>query len=316
MHNYFFIDRENQMSDKLLQDKVAVVTGAGGGIGREIALAMAAQGASVVVNDIGVALSGESLGESPADRVASEIESAGGRAVANRDSVSSWDSAVAIVKTALDRFGRIDIVVNNAGILRDGIVHKMTAADFDAVIDVHLRGSFYVSRAAAEHFRKQNSGCYLHMTSGAALIGNIGQANYMAAKLGIVGLSRGLAQDLERYNIRSNCISPFARTRMTESVNVPEPQRAARAARIAGWRPEAVATLAVTLASDLSSNISGQIFGARGGEVFIYSQPRPIRSVHKDGGWTPEGLGKVLPKFASVFSPLSEVAMTWDSVDQ
>jgi NAD(P)-dependent dehydrogenase (short-subunit alcohol dehydrogenase family) len=137
----------------------------------------------------------------------------------------------------------------------------------------------------------------------------------MAAKMGIVGLSRALAQDMQRFHVRSNCIAPFAKTRMTESVNAPEDQKAARAARIAGWRPEAVATLAVTLASDACSEISGQIFGARGGEVFVFSQPRPVRSVHKDGGWTAEGLGKVLPKFGPVYSPLNEVAMTWDSVD-
>jgi len=199
--------------------------------------------------------------------------------------------------------------------LRDGIVHKMSPQDFDDVIAVHLKGSFYVSRAAAEHFRNQNSGCYIHMTSTAGLIGNIGQANYMSAKMGIVGLSRALAHDLQRYGVRSNCIAPFAKTRMTEGVNVPDNQKEARAQRIAAWRTDAIATLAVTLASDACADISGQIFGARGGEVFVFSQPRPVRSVHKDGGWNPQLLGQVLPKLSTVFSPLSELTMTWDSVD-
>ncbi|WP_244789264.1 SDR family NAD(P)-dependent oxidoreductase [Cupriavidus pauculus] len=303
------------MSSKLLEGQVAIVTGAGRGIGREVALAMAKQGAAVLVNDVGAALSGAASGDSPAEEVVALIESEGGKAAVNTDSVSSWEGAQRIVNQARETFGRVDIIVNNAGILRDGIVHKMSPKDFEDVLAVHLFGSFYVSRAAAEIFREQNSGCFIHMTSSAGLIGNIGQANYMAAKMGIVGLSRALAQDLERYNIRSNCIAPFAKTRMTEGVNVPEDKKEARAQRIAGWRTDAVATLAVTLASDACKDVSGQIFGARGGEVFVFSQPRPVRSVHKEGGWTPELLGSVLPKFAPVFSPLSELTMTWDSVD-
>jgi NAD(P)-dependent dehydrogenase (short-subunit alcohol dehydrogenase family) len=303
------------MVQNLLESKVAVVTGSGRGIGREIALAMSAQGASVVINDYGVSLQGEAMTDSPAATVVDEIVAKGGKAVADAHSVAEEAGAAAIIEAAINAFGRIDIVVNNAGFLRDAMFHKLEASDFDAVLNVHLRGAYYVSRAAAGHFRAKNSGCYLHMTSGAALIGNIGQANYMAAKMGIVGLSRSIAQDMERYNVRSNCISPFARTRMLEGGNLTEEQRKARDARSASWRTEAVATLAVTLASDLSKDISGQIFGARGGEVFVYSQPRPIRSVHKDGGWTAEGLGRVLPKFASVFAPLHEKGMTWDSVD-
>jgi NAD(P)-dependent dehydrogenase (short-subunit alcohol dehydrogenase family) len=303
------------MTKNLLEGKVAVVTGAGRGIGREVALAFAANGASVVVNDIGASLGGASTEGNPAQDVVAEIEALGGRAVADGNSVSSWNSAQQIVAAAIEKFGGIDVVVNNAGIIRDAIVHKMAPEDFDAVIDVHLRGSFYVSRAAAEHFRAQNGGCYVHMTSSAGLIGNIGQANYMSAKMGIVGLSRSLAQDLQRYGVRSNCIAPFAKTRMTESVDAPADQKAARAAKIAGWKTEAVATLAVTLASDACAGISGQIFGARGGEVFVFSQPRPVRSVHKDGGWTAEGLGKVLPKFEAVYAPLSELTMTWDSIE-
>ncbi len=299
----------------LLAGKVAVVTGAGRGIGREIALGMSAQGAAVVVNDVGASLTGGTEDATPADDVVAEIKAAGGSAVANRCSVADWPSAQRIVETAIDAFGRIDIVVNNAGILRDGMVFKMPPENFDAVIDVHLRGAFYVSRAAVDHFKAQESGCYLHMTSAAGLVGNIGQANYMAAKMGIAGLSRALAQDLQRYGVRSNCISPFARTRMLEGGRLTDEQRRARDARSATWKVESIAVLATALASEASREISGQIFGARGGEVFIYSQPRPIRSVHKDGGWTPEGLLKLLPKFSSVFSPLSEMGSTWDSVD-
>lgn len=303
------------MADGLLTGKVAVVTGAGRGIGREIALAMSAQGAAVVVNDVGASLTGAAEDATPADDVVAEITSGGGRAVANRDSVAEWTSAQKIIGTAVDAFGRVDIVVNNAGILRDAMVFKMSPEDFDAVIAVHLRGAFLVSRAAVDHFKAQESGCFLHMTSAAGLVGNIGQANYMAAKMGIAGLSRALAQDLARYGIRSNCISPFARTRMLEGGRLTEEQRRARDAKTATWKIESIGVLAVALASDESREISGQIFGARGGEVFIYNQPRPIRSVHKDGGWTPEGLVKLLPKFSSVFSPLSEMGSTWDSVD-
>ncbi len=303
------------MTGRLLTGKVAVVSGAGRGIGREIALAMSAQGAAIVVNDIGAALHGGSEAGDPAEQVVSEIVSAGGSAVANRDSVAEWESAQRIVQAALDSFGRIDIIVNNAGILRDGMVFKMPPADFDAVLDVHLRGAFYVSRAAVEHLRAQESGCFLHMTSAAGLVGNVGQANYMAAKMGIAGLSRALAHDLQRFHVRSNCISPFARTRMLQGDRLTEERRAALELKSASWKPESVATLAVALASDECADISGQIFGARGGEVFVYSQPRPLRSVHKDGGWTPEGLIKLLPRFSSVFSPLSEMGSTWESVD-
>ena len=303
------------MSDGLLAGKVAVVTGAGRGIGREIALAMSAQGAAVVVNDLGASLTGGAEDATPADDVVAEIKAKGGSAVANRDSVADWSAAQRIVNTAIEAFGQVDIVVNNAGILRDAMVFKMPPEDFDAVIDVHLRGAFHVSRAAVDLFKAQGSGCYLHMTSAAGLVGNIGQANYMAAKMGIAGLSRALAQDLQRYGIRSNCISPFARTRMLEGGRLTDEQRRARDARTATWKVESIGVLAVALASEESRDISGQIFGARGGEVFIYSQPRPVRSVHKDGGWTPEGLAKLLPRFASVFSPLSEMGSTWDSVD-
>jgi len=201
-----------------LEGKVAVVTGAGGGIGREIALALANEGVSIVVNDIGVSLTGEGGSESPAQETSGLITQKGGKAVISNETVSSWDSAQLIIKKAIDSFGKIDIVVNNAGILRDTIFHKMDPSDWENVINVHLNGSFYVSRAAAPYFREQNSGAFVHMTSTSGLIGNFGQANYSAAKLGIAGLSKSIALDMGRYNVRSNCIAPFAWSRMTNSI--------------------------------------------------------------------------------------------------
>ena len=179
--------------DLELKDKVAIVTGAGGGIGREIALALAAEGTSIVVNDIGVSLNGEGGSNSPAEETTGLITQKGGKAVISNESVSTWESAQLIIKKAIDTFGKIDIVINNAGILRDTIFHKMEPSDWESVINVHLNGGFYVSRAAAPYFREQNSGSYVHMTSTSGLIGNFGQANYSAAKLGIAGLSKSIA---------------------------------------------------------------------------------------------------------------------------
>ena len=201
-----------------LENKVAIVTGGGGGIGREIALALAAEGASVVVNDIGVSLTGDGGSDSPAEETCGLITQKGGKSVISNDSVSSWKSAQLIIQKAIDTFGRIDIVINNAGILRDTIFHKMDPSDWEDVINVHLNGGFYVSRAAAPYFREQSSGAYVHMTSTSGLIGNFGQANYSAAKLGITGLSKSISLDMGRFNVRSNCIAPFAWSRMTSSI--------------------------------------------------------------------------------------------------
>jgi NAD(P)-dependent dehydrogenase (short-subunit alcohol dehydrogenase family) len=192
----------------VMDGKVALVTGAGRGVGRGIALAFADAGAAVVVNDLGVSLTGEAGESSPAD-VVREITAAGGRAVASTDSVASAKGAESMVQMAIDTFGRIDAVVNNAGNLRDGLFHKMTEEEFEAVISVHLRGSFQVSRAAAPFFKTQSSGAYIHMTSTSGLVGNFGQANYAAAKLGIVGLSKSIALDMQRFNVRSNAVAPF-----------------------------------------------------------------------------------------------------------
>ena len=273
--------------DLELKDKVAVVTGAGGGIGREIALALAAEGASIVVNDIGVSLTGEGGSNSPAEETTGLITQKGGKAVISNESVSTWKSAKLIIKKAIDTFGKIDIVINNAGILRDTIFHKMEPSDWESVINVHLNGGFYVSRAAAPYFREQNSGSYVHMTSTSGLIGNFGQANYSAAKLGIAGLSKSIALDMSRFNVRSNCIAPFAWSRMTNSIPSTTEAEKERVERLKKMTPETNAPLAVFLASAAANEVTGQIFSARLNELFIYNQNRPIKSVHSETGWTP-----------------------------
>src|SRR5574340_1108504 len=198
---------------KIMEGKVVVITGAGRGIGRAIAILMAQHGAKVVVNDIGAALDGSGSDATPAQEVVDEIRKAGGEAAPNRDSVAGFNSAAKIVQCALDNFGRIDCVVNNAGILRDVIFHKMTEEDWDSVVNIMLKGAFNMSRHAADPFRKQESGSFVHMTSTSGLIGAMGQANYSAAKLGMVALSKSIAVDMARFNVRSNCIAPVAWTR-------------------------------------------------------------------------------------------------------
>lgn len=302
----------------MLQDKVAIVTGAGGGIGREIALAMALAGAKVVINDIGASLSGEGqTSATPGEQTKAIIEQRGGQAVTNTDSVADWDSAKRIVQSAIDAFGRVDIVVNNAGILRDQIFHKMTPEEWLSVINVHLNGSFFVSRAAAEHFRAQGSGAYVHMTSTSGLIGNFGQANYSAAKLGIAALSKSIALDMQRFGVRSNCIAPFAWSRMTSSIPAETPEQKARVEKLKRMTPEKNAPLAVFLASDAAKDVNGQIFAARNNEIFLFSQPRPVRSAHREDGWTPELIAEhALPSLRAQFLPLdrSGDVFSWDPV--
>ena len=303
----------------VLEGKVALVTGAGRGVGRGVALELARQGAAVVVNDLGAALSGdaEALAESPALGVVREIEAAGGRAVADDGSVSSWDDAQAMVQAALDTFGRIDLVVNNAGILRDVLFHKMEPADFNAVIDVHLRGGFYVSRAAAPFFKAQASGAYVHMTSTSALIGNLGQANYMAAKLGLVGLSKSIAIDMQRFNVRSNAVAPFAWTRMVGSIPNETPEQRKRVEGLKKLVPERIAPFVAALGSEAAAKVTGQIFGVRNNEIYLFSQNRPVCSVHTAEGWTPETiLERVFATLERDFYPLhkSGDVFTWDPV--
>ena len=300
-----------------LDGKVAVVTGAGGGIGREIALALAAEGVSIVVNDIGVSLSGDGGSESPAQETSGLITQKGGKAVISNESVSSWDSAQLVIKKAIDTFGKIDIIINNAGILRDTIFHKMDPTDWENVINVHLNGSFYVSRAAAPFFREQNSGSFVHMTSTSGLIGNFGQANYSAAKLGIVGLSKSIALDMSRYNVRSNCIAPFAWSRMTNSIPSNTDAERERVERLKKMTPDKNAPLAVFLASEAAKDISGQIFSARLNELFIFNQNRPVKSVHSENGWTPEWIAeRALPAFKNSLTPndRSGDVFSWDPI--
>ena len=301
----------------MMEGKVAVVTGAGGGIGRDIALAMAREGAKVVVNDLGASMTGEGASAGPAPQVVDEIRAAGGEAVANTDSVADAASAQRIVTTALDTFGRLDAVVNNAGILRDRFFHKMSVDEFDSVVKVHLYGSYFVSRAAANAFKEQNSGCFVHMTSTSGLIGNFGQANYSAAKLAIVGLSKSIALDMQKFNVRSNCIAPFAWSRMIGSIPTETDAEKARVERMKQMTPAKIAPLAVALASDAGAEVTGQIFAIRNNEIFLMSQPRPVRSVHRGEGWTPETVAQhALPALKGSFFALdrSSDIFTWEPV--
>jgi NAD(P)-dependent dehydrogenase (short-subunit alcohol dehydrogenase family) len=300
---------------KLLEGKVAVVTGAGGGIGRDFALAFAAEGASVVVNDIGASVHGEGRDTGPAEKVAAEIRAAGGKAASSTDSVAEWPSANRIVQCALDHFQKLDVVVNNAGILRDRFFFNMSVEEWRAVIDVHLNGSFYVARAAAPCFKSQQSGAYVHMTSTSGLVGNLGQANYSAAKLGIVGLSKSIALDMQRYNVRSNCIAPFAWSRMIGSIPTETDDQKARVEKLKSMETAKIAPLAVFLASERASDVSGQIFAVRANEIFLMSQNRPLRSVHRAEGWTPEAIAShALPALRAHFYALerSQDVFSWD----
>jgi len=301
----------------MMEGKVAVVTGAGGGIGREIAVMMAGAGARVIVADIGASLSGEGGSGTPAEQTKALIEQRGGQAEICTESVAAWGSAQKIVQAALDHFGRIDAVVNNAGILRDGIFHRMSADDWLSVISVHLNGCFFVSRAAAEHYRKQESGTFVHITSTSGLIGNVGQANYSAAKLGITALSKSIALDMHRYNVRSNCLSPWAWSRMTSSIPTSTPEQKAAVEKLQRMTPDKNAPLAVYLSSDAAKAVTGQVFGTRMHELYLFSSPRPIRIVHREDGWTPESIAEhAMPALRAAFMPLdtSEQVFPWDPV--
>ncbi len=300
-----------------IKDKVVLVTGAGGGIGRDFALALGREGGKVVVNDLGASVSGEGRDLSRANAVVDEIVAAGGTAVANGDSVADWDGANRMVEQAVDAFGRIDCVINNAGILRDRFFFNMDLEEWRAVIDVHLNGAFYVSRAAAPHFRSQQSGSYIHMVSTSGLIGNLGQANYSAAKLGLVALSKSIAMDMARFKVRSNCISPFAWSRMIGAIPAETEEQKARVARLQKMETSKIAPLAVYLASDAAADVSGQIFAVRANEVFLMSQSRPLRSMHTAEGWTPQTIAeRAIPAMRSSFYPLdrSQDVFDWDPV--
>ena len=301
----------------MLEGKVALVTGAGRGVGAEVAKVMASRGAKVIVNDLGGQADGEGSDQIPALETVKSIRDAGGEAEANFACVADFKAAEGMVEQAVDTFGRIDIVVNNAGNLRDVIFHKMTEDDWDSVISVHLKGSFNTSRAAATHFRKQESGCFVHMTSTSGLIGNFGQANYAAAKLGIVGLSKSIALDMSRFNVRSNCISPFAWSRLIGTIPMNTPEERARVEKIKQMTPDKIAVVAAALCADTALNISGQVFAVRNNEIFLMSQHRPLRGMQEGAGWTPESVVEhAFPAMAPNFYPLerSGDVFTWDPV--
>lgn len=276
----------------VLDGKVVIVTGGGNGIGRECALLAAREGASLLVNDLGGGLKGEDAGSSgPAEDVAKEIRAAGGKAISNSDSVSDYDAVVAMCEQAKKEFGGLNAIINPAGILRDGMFHKMAPEDWRAVIDVHLHGAFNVTRASIELFREQQDGSYVLFTSTSGLIGNIGQANYAAAKLGVMGLSRIVAMENVQKNVRSNIIAPFAWTRMIASIPVKDEASAQRVERAKkSMRADQVAQLAVALCADGAKDTTGQIFAVRGNEVFLFNQPRPVRAMARLEGWTPQSL--------------------------
>ena len=301
----------------VLEGKVVLVTGAGRGIGREVAVLAAREGAQVVVNDLGGDVGGSGADATPAQETVAMIGDAGGEAVVNGDSVADYEAAGRMVGQAVETFGRIDGVVNVAGILRDVIFHKMSEADWDMVISVHLKGSFNVARNAADHFRAQESGAMVHFTSTSGLIGNFGQANYAAAKMGIVGLSKSIALDMQRFNVRSNCMSPFAWTRMIGTIPSNTPEQEARLAKIKQMTPAQIAPMVVYLLSDLAGGVTGQIFGSRMNEQILFNQNRPVRSVHRSEGWTPAGIHEhAMPALTAAFTPneRSGDVFNWDPI--
>jgi len=300
-----------------VKNKVVLVTGAGGGIGRDFALALGREGAKVIVNDIGASVQGEGRDATRAQSVVDEIVKAGGTAVANTNSVSDWDEANQMVRQAVETYGRIDAVINNAGILRDRFFFNMSVEEWRAVIDVHLNGAFYVSRAAAPHFKEQQSGLYIHMVSTSGLIGNFGQCNYGAAKLGLAALSKCIAMDMAKFKVRSNCIAPFAWSRMIGSIPTETPEQKARVERLQRMETAKIAPLAVYLSSDAAADVTGQIFAVRANEIFLMSQSRPMRSMHASEGWTPQTIQeRAIPAMKKNFFPLdrSQDVFDWDPV--
>src|ERR1700758_2215446 len=306
---------------KSLDGKSIIVTGAGRGIGREIALLCAAEGAKVVVNDPGGASDGAgSRGgapQPPTEKVVKEIRKRGATAVAISETVAEAIPASRIVKAATDHFGKLDGVVNNAGILRDMIFHRMSVEAFESVIKVHLMGSFYVAHAAARLFREQESGSFVHFTSTSGLVGNFGQANYAAAKLGIVGLSKSIALDMNRFNVRSNCVSPFAWSRLIGTIPTETEAEKERVKKIQQMGPEKIAPICAYLLSDAAKDVTGQIFAVRMNEIFLMSQSRPLRSIHRAEGWTPQTLAEHgMPALKSSFYKLDRSAdiFNWDAI--
>jgi NAD(P)-dependent dehydrogenase (short-subunit alcohol dehydrogenase family) len=303
----------------VMDGKVVLVTGGANGIGKECALLAAKEGAKVVVNDLGGGVAGGDEGSAgPAEQVAIAIRKAGGEAVSNSDSVTSKDGVARMISQAMDSFKGLHAIINPAGILRDVMFHKMTDQDWEQVIDVHLQGSYNVCRAAINHFREQADGSFVLFTSTSGLIGNVGQANYAAAKLGIMGLSRIIAMEGAQKNVRSNIIAPFAWTRMIATIPIKDEAAAKRVERMKNMmRPDQVAQLAVALASPATKDVSGQIFAARGNELFLMSQPRPLRGIGKVEGWTPETIANhAMPALKPSFFDLGATTSVfgWDPV--
>jgi len=291
---------------EMLRGKVAVVTGAGRGIGRGVALELADQGARVVVNDLGVSLDGRDPTSGPAFDVVAEIKRAGGEATASSESVASWDGAARIIKQAVDGFGRIDILVTCAGILRDRMIFNMNEDEWDPVLAVHLKGTFNCIRHAAPLMRQQQYGRIITFSSGAGLFGNPGQANYGAAKAAIGGLTKVVARDLGKYGVTTNSICPVAATRMTLT---PEVLRAREIRKQQGiireesalrqlenLQPEDVAPMVAFLASDFAANVNGQFFLCAGTSISLLSQPRAMKTIYKPGRWTLDELDALVPQ--------------------
>jgi 3-oxoacyl-[acyl-carrier protein] reductase len=284
---------------KVLEGKVAVVTGAGRGIGRGEAMALAAVGAKVVVNDLGGGGDGVGSDAGPAQQVVNEIKAAGGEAVASLDSVADAGSAERIIQTALDHFGRVDILVNNAGILRDRMVFNMSDEEWDLVLKVHLYGHFYCARAASRHMRAQKWGRIINTSSIAGLGLTFGQANYGAAKEGIIGLTRQIARDMAKYNTTCNAIRPTAATRLTLSPElIANWERAGLTdikERVEANQPDDISPFIIFLCTEAAATISGRTFSVAGGEISLYSEPVLEKTIYKKGRWTVEELIDVAP---------------------
>ena len=298
----------------MVEGKVVLITGAGGGIGRDFARAFASRGARVVVNDMPGSAEGA---RGAAWQVVDEIRASGGDAIVAEGSVAEASSAHGIVKAAVDHYGRIDCLINNAGILRDRMLANMSEQEWRAVIDVHLNGSFHMTRAVAPHFKAQSSGSCVYMTSTSGLIGSVGQANYSAAKMGLVALSKSVALEMARYNVTSNCIAPWAWTSMMASMPTETPEQKARALKLQTMESAKIAPLAVYLASDRARHVSGQIFGVRANEIYLFSQIRMLRSLHRDGGWTPESIADAaMPALEASFFPNVHASQLtpWDPI--
>ena len=293
----------------MLDGRVAICTGAARGVGGEVAKLMAKHGAKIVVNDPGVGGGGEGGGTEPAEAMAAEIRKAGGEAVANFGSVAKYEDCLAMVQQARDTFGGLHIVFNPAGILRDRMFHNMSPDDWQAVIDVHLTGHYNVNRAAINLFREQGYGRMIMVSSTSGLLGNVGQANYGAAKMGIVALARIVAMENAAKGITANVICPSADTRMTRSVPTPKDPAAAalREERLRRSPADAIAPLCVYLASEQAAHVNGQVFHQRGAELSLYGHMRPLRMVHRHGGWTPESIAEVgMPSLAIGFSQVGD----------